>query len=202
MYDGSCNSTVLRCAFLSAMGGHSKFHYGAGPMSLLFWCVSFAAALVVEVSFLPRLTGGWVPALSTIPLLAGIALQGLPAGFLFAVLAGVLRDVVTGGGIYLLTALGTFLAMRLFLRLTQWERPLGAIAAVAVGLLLQPLIWLLAARVLSFFFSIAAPAFGMGNLTRKAALQDLLFTLLWVILFSWSLIRMARSYGERRLRHL
>ena len=171
-------------------------------MSVLFWFGSFTAALVVEISILPRLAGGWVPTLTTIPLLAGIAMQSFPAGLLFAVLAGILKDVVTGSGMYLLVALGTFFAMRLFLRLTQWERPLGAIAAVAVGLLLQPVIWFFAAKVLSFFFPVAAPAFGVSNFTRTEVLKDALFILVWFTLFSWSLIRMARWRGERRLRHL
>ena len=171
-------------------------------MSVLFWFGSFATALVVEISILPRLAGGWVPTLTTIPLLAGIAMQSFPAGLLFAVLAGILKDVVTGSGMYLLVALGTFFAMRLFLRLTQWERPLGAIAAVAVGLLFQPVIWFLAARVLYFFFHVTAPAFGVENFTRRGTLEDILFTLAWFTLLSWLTIRMARSRNERRLRHL
>ncbi len=171
-------------------------------MSVLLWFVSFAVTLVVEISLLPRLAGGWIPALTTIPLLAGIATQSFSTGLLFVVFAGILKDVITGGGIHLLTALSTFLAMQFFLRLTQWERPLGTIAAVAVGLLLQPVIWFFAAKVLSFFFPVAAPAFGVSNFTRTEVLKDALFILVWFTLFSWSLIRMARWRGERRLRHL
>lgn len=171
-------------------------------MSVLFWFGSFVVALVVEMSILPHLTGGWVPTLTTIPLLAGIALQSFPAGLFFVVFAGILRDVVTGGGVHLLTVLGTFFSMRLFLYLTQWERPLGAIAAVAVGLLLELPIWFLAAKVSYFFFHVAAPAFGMNNFTSKGTLKDIFFMLAWFTLFSWLLIRTARRRGERRLRYL
>lgn len=171
-------------------------------MSVLFWFVSFAVALVIEISFLPHLSGGWVPTLTTIPLLAGIAVQSFPAGLLFAALAGMLRDVVAGGGIHLLIALGTFFSMRLFLGLTQWEKPLGAIAAVAVGLILQPVMWFLAAEAARPLFHIEAPTFGLVHGAGKEVLKDILFTFAWFGLFSWLAIRRARRNSERRLRHI
>ena len=171
-------------------------------MRPVLWLAAFFAAFIVESAILPRLVGGLAPSLTTAALILGIAGQRFWPGLAFAALAGVLRDIAAGGGVYAFTALGTFFGMQAFAAITQWEDPLARIGAAAAGLTLQPLLWQLGIHVVGFAFGTAASPLGAADISSRAALGEILFALAWFGLFVWRTLSRAAERRAHRLRHL
>ncbi|MDP3727224.1 MAG: hypothetical protein Q8R35_01140 [bacterium] len=171
-------------------------------MKFFAWFFLFAAAFVFEASILPRLFGGFSPPMMSAVLVLGIAFQGFWPGFAFAGLAGAFADAVSGGGIHAFVALGVFFIMGAFRALTQWEEPLGRIGAVLVGLLSQPILWLLGTVAVDLVFGAAVGRIRAADLVSAYALYHVTWVLLWFVLFSWLAIRGASRKSARRLYRL
>lgn len=193
------SSSTLR---LSTASGHSGSHDGAGIMRLFAWLIAFTGTLVVETAALPQILGGLTPSLMLAVLLLGIAFQEFWPGFTFAAFAGLLLDITAGGGIHTLIALGAFFTMQAFGALAQWEEPLGRIGAVALGLILQPLLRTIGAEVADFVLGVTASGIHFSDVASAIAVRETVFALTWFALFAWLEIRAASRRRGRRLRHV
>ena len=171
-------------------------------MRFFFWLIVFTAAFVLETAALPQVLNGFTPSLTLAVLLLGVAFQPFWSGFAFAAFAGLLLDIASGGGIHTFIALGTFLAVRTFSLLMQWEEPLGRIGAVAIGLILQPPLRFIGAEFADLAFGVTVPGVRLSDAFGIVAVRETMFALLWFASFAWFEIRRARRHRGQRLRHL
>ncbi|MBI4132209.1 MAG: hypothetical protein HY474_01110 [Candidatus Sungbacteria bacterium] len=171
-------------------------------MRFFAWFGVFLAALLLEMAVLPQFFGALAPSLTLAVLIPGIASQRFWPGFGFAAAAGLALDVVAGGGIHTLVAIGTFFSMQAFRALTQWEEPLDRIGAVACGLILQPLLQFVGAHVADSVFGAAAVPLSVSDIASVSYLREISFAAGWFMLFVWFEIRRVRRYRAGRLMHL
>ncbi len=163
---------------------------------LAIWLAVYLALLFSEISFFPVLLGFAPPAFSTAALVLGVSLLGYLPGFLFALFAGLARDILLApAAVSSNTAFAffVFFAVWLFRVAVRWDESILRIGAVSAGFASLSLARFLAAEAAHIFFSAVRPVSNLSSFFSRVVLAEAIFAGTIIAAFSAvSIIRFRR----------
>ena len=173
-------------------------------MRLILWTALFLASFLAEAALLPNVVGAAVPSVSTF-IVWSASLRGFWPGLALVGFAGIVRDAaapLAEGGRYTLFFLGVFGAMRSFLAVSAWDDPWRRIGALALGMAVAPLVWLLAPAAARLLLGAALPPVAWSDAADRLFFREAAAALVWLGGFSWLAVRASSRERARRLQHL